>query len=326
MRNLIIVGNGLGLSIDRDFFSLERAMRDAWESDVLQDDEKELIRRCLPDGADRPTEEDELEDLQRIVNACATISEFELKDRLDAAWLTETGQAFPDAIRFYVHAVASQFHSEEHNAALEPPLEFLDALNSNLSASGSTIATTNYDACLYRPLNDRSAFRGYNTLDGFQGRPIRFAATNLRRQRDRKGYYLHLHGSPLFMTENGQHTKISREEIRQRRAIASSHIVLTNTKYKPQLISASPILSAYWKKLKDIRSDFERIVWFGHSGRDPHLNQFIARYFGTLPITIVEWSGVENQTDREHYWREKFQSNTELDLVRLDDICSFSDW
>lgn len=325
MRNLIIVGNGLSLSIDNDFFRLPRAMSSVWESDRLMEDEKELIRRCLPVGVDQPTSEDHLSDLQRVVDACETVLEFEQGDRGKGDWLTDTGQAFPDAIRYYVHAIASEFHPEAHDPKLEPSGEFLDALNLNMEKEGSTIATTNYDGSLYRGLCDRSAFQSYATLDGFQGNPVRFHERNLHRRKPSKGYYLHLHGTPLFVEQNGGIEKVRREHIRMRTPHASKHIVLTHARYKTQLIGRSALLSQYWTALSKMANEFARIVWIGHSGSDHHLNSFIARYFPKLPILVVEWSGMGNHDERLGFWQDKFTERVN-DVVQLDDLTSFSDW
>lgn len=325
MRNLIIVGNGLSLSVDAHFFTLGRAMASVWESDRITNDEKALIRRCLPSGVEAPEREDHLANLQRVVDACETVLEFENADRGGGDWLTDTGQSFPMAIRYYVHAIASEFHPEVHDLALEPPARFLDALNENLERYGSTVATTNYDGSLYRGLCDRSSFQSYKTLDGFQGYPLKFSESNLTRRTSRKGYYLHLHGSPLFIEEEGIIVKLPRDDIRNRTPHASRHIVLTHAKYKTQLIGSSALLSAYWTKLSQISDDFDRILWIGHSGGDHHLNSFIARYYPKTPITIVEWSGTGENSSRLQYWRSKFSDRVE-EVLQLNSLCEFEAW
>lgn len=325
MRNLIIIGNGLSLSVDSDFFRLPRAMGSVWDSGRVMDDEKELIRRCLPDGVEQPMSEDHLADLQRVVDACDTVLEFENGDRQQGDWLTETGQAFPDAIRHYVHAVASEFHPEDHDPCFEPPRDFLDALNCNMEREGSTVATTNYDGSLYRGLCHRTSFKKYQTLDGFQGNPPKFDKANLGRRNSNRGYYLHLHGSPLFVEQDGEIKKLRRENIRMRTPHASRHIVLTHAKYKNQLIGKSTLLSSYWTALSKISDEFDRILWIGHSGSDSHLNAFISRYFPKLPILVVEWSGMGDHGERLEFWRRKFTDRVE-DVVQLDDLTTFSDW
>nr|WP_321364809.1 SIR2 family protein [uncultured Celeribacter sp.] len=299
-------------------------MQDVWEGGSITEDEKELIRRCLPTGVDAPQNEDQLADLQEVVDACETVLRFEENDRGNGDWLTETGQAFPDAIRYYVHAVASEFHSETHDTNLEPPSEFLDALNENLLNEGSTIATTNYDGALYRGLCDRSSFKSYTTLDGFQGNPPCFHEA-LRRTHNKKGYYFHLHGSPLFVDDGADIRKLPREDVRNRTPASSRHLVLTHETYKTKIIDNSELLRAYWTKLSKLSNDFDRIVWLGHSGRDPHLNRFIARYFPAKPITIVEWNGAGNQAEREEYWKNKFSAR-EIKLIPMEKLTAFVDW
>lgn len=70
-RKTLIFGNGLGMALDPDFFSLDRAIGRVWdENTVLDDRTKNLVRFCLGDDADRPHGEEDLDDLQLVVSAC----------------------------------------------------------------------------------------------------------------------------------------------------------------------------------------------------------------------------------------------------------------
>jgi len=49
VNSLFIFGNGLGRAISNDYFSLERALKEAWDAPkLLTDAEKRLIESCLP--------------------------------------------------------------------------------------------------------------------------------------------------------------------------------------------------------------------------------------------------------------------------------------
>ena len=68
-RKLIIFGNGLGMSIDPNHFSLNRALNDIWDKDnFLTVDQKTLIQNCI-DQQRAPEGEEELDILHRVVTA-----------------------------------------------------------------------------------------------------------------------------------------------------------------------------------------------------------------------------------------------------------------
>ena len=71
-RKTIIFGNGLGMALDPEYFSLDRAIGVVWDDKALLDnDSKELIINCLPRASDgRPHGEDELDTLQLALSAC----------------------------------------------------------------------------------------------------------------------------------------------------------------------------------------------------------------------------------------------------------------
>jgi hypothetical protein len=103
----------------------------------------------------------------------------------------------------------------------------------------------------------------------------------------------------------------------------SSHIVLTHFKHKPTVISASSVLSAYWKLLPEAMDESEEIIVAGYSGLDTHLNALL-RQFNEKPIRIVEWDGAGTYGERSIFWKET--TRTEVTLVQMENILEFEDW
>ncbi|EJG0317489.1 hypothetical protein DBT88_RS23950, partial [Vibrio parahaemolyticus] len=138
------------------------------------------------------------------------------------------------------------------------------------------------------------------------------------------GYYLHLHGSPLFMEHEGNIVKLSRDRLNLDRDIPSKHIVLTHVKHKPSVIAASHALSIYWDYLQFALSEAEEIILFGYSGFDTHLNMLLKPYLKGIPLRVVEWSGAGEQVERETYWARCL--GRAVAVERLDNISDFVAW
>jgi len=325
-KSLLVFGNGLGRAIDNSFFSLQRALHAAWnDNDVLDEPQRQLIRRCLPEevieGDGAPTSEDDLDKLQQILAACDMINELETET--DEGWLSKRGKSFPAAIRSYVHRAACEFHADEQ--AL--PEEFAQPLREFIVRTKSHVATLNYDKLLYYNFIGTQVFHGYSCLiDGFKSG--RFSKENLDRQDTaRTSYYLHLHGSPLFHDdEAGGARKAHVAEVDLLAGDRSGHIVLTNVKHKRSVISASPVLSAYWEKLDKALDEANSITVFGYSGFDDHLNKRVQKKLkqdSNTQLRIVERRAEGSPVERKEYWKEKLG---DCELVRCKNILEFTDW
>ncbi|MGQ0698114.1 MAG: SIR2 family protein [Panacagrimonas sp.] len=318
-RKILIFGNGLGMALDQDFFPLDRSIGNVWDSgDLLDDASKKLICDCLPqDNNDRPHGENDLDVLQLALSASEFLSGLG-GSRIH--WLSEEGQAFPVAVRKFIYQVALQFHKYE--GAL--PGEFVGALANFLLDTNSHVATLNYDNLLYQPLIEREVLKGYSgaLVDGFHNSG--FKAENLERKFGRTfGYYLHLHGSPLFVDRNDNVLKLHQCELAEKDDVVSSHIVLTHFKHKPTVISASELLTAYWRKLAEAISESAEIVVVGYGGDDEHLNSLLHNA-SRVPVRIVEWDGAGEQEQRVNYWSSVLAR--EITLVRRASILEFQDW
>ncbi|MFK7871275.1 MAG: hypothetical protein AB8B58_18810 [Roseobacter sp.] len=167
-RHVILFGNGLGRAIDNDFFQLQRVLQSSWDNnDILDENKRRLICACLENGVvendlSAPTSEEELSDLQRVLDACDTIREFETEGA-GHRWLTTHGNSFPVAIRRYFHHAASLFHE----GGKELPVSFAEPLRDFVRETGPDIVTLNYDDLLYEAFTGTDIFNQHFLRDGF---------------------------------------------------------------------------------------------------------------------------------------------------------------
>lgn len=319
-RSTLIFGNGLGMALDPNYFSLDRAIGEVWDSDELLDaPSKQLIQNCLPtDNNDRPHGEDDLDTLQLALSACDLLSRI---GETRIHWLSEEGKKFPTAVRQFIYQTAIKFHG--HAQGL--PTDFVDSLAAFVRETKSHIATLNYDNLLYQPLIDREILKGYSgaLVDGFYS-STGFAEDNLERKYGRTfGYYLHLHGSPLFVDRDHATHKLHQGEVGEEFGTFSSHIVLTHFKHKPTVISASELLSSYWQKLIEAISESEEILLVGYSGFDEHLNALL-RSTQESSARVIEWAGSGELADRVTFWSDLLAR--EVTVAHFDSILEFRDW
>lgn len=320
-RKTLIFGNGLGMALDPRHFSLNRALSDVWENPrhlpVVQ---KDLVGRCVGDDGQAPQGEEQLDTLHVVVAACNMLNK--IGDE-EVHWLSEEGQEFPAAVAKYIHRVASNLHLYDDplpDTFLTPLFEFVRETRSN-------IATLNYDRLLYGAFIDHGFMNGYRGLlvdgmiDGGFG-----ADTLERRYGNNFGYYLHLHGSPLFYDDrNGFARKMTRDRLTMNSAEISNHIVLTHVTHKRSVIDASDVLSTYWDYLHDCCHEVEEIIVFGYSGGDTHLNEVLAAYARTAAIRVIEWRGAGTRRERERFWQRILRTE-HFDLVREANVLDFTDW
>lgn len=323
VRSTLLFGNGLGMAVDPQIYALDQALHATWEDNqILDDDARREIRACLPDPVNNmsPDTEDDLDKLQQVLSACDFLSGIVLDE--GEHWLSPRGQSFPASIRKFVHRTASRFV----NTGCGLPDEFISPLAEYITRSKSHVATLNYDDLLYEGLLSHNVLRGYNgdLLDGIT--KSGFSSRNLdRRNTNRFGWYLHLHGSPLYYdAENGQVKKLTCAEFSRDAEVSSTHIVLTHVRHKPSIISSSEILTEYWKRLKKAFEESDHIILFGYSGCDTHLNSLIRQESINKKILVVEWSGAGSYDARSEFWRNSLHADAEL--APLDNILEFKEW
>lgn len=318
-RKTIIVGNGLSLALNNEHFLLANAIQHIWDDpEILGVDEKRCILQCLIREGNHPPEgEHELDVLQLAVTACGFLARLEGEELL---WLSNHGRDFPETISKFIHKVATQLHLYEGNlpdAFIEPLCEFLRVTKSH-------IATLNYDRLLYDEICDRGLVKGYSgyLVDGMLN--AGFKPDNLKRNRGRNfGYYLHLHGSPLFHG-NENPKKLRRGALNMATECDREHIVLTHIKHKMSVVESSVVLSAYWEYFGGALSESDEIILIGYGGLDEHLNQRVKAVSQGKRLRIVEWDRSGERNVRERFWQNRLGSG--IELVQLENILEFVDW
>lgn len=321
-RKLVIFGNGLGMAIDPAHFSLQPALEEVWQREgFLSDAQKQLIHRCLGrEGA--PNGENELDTLHLAITYCKSLNAI---GHSDVHWLNEDGQKFPEITAKYIHKVATKLHNYDGGL----PEGFENSLVEFVKGTKSHIATLNYDKLLYNSFLDNNIFGPYNDtslVDGMLGGG--FSAEALERMYGNNfGYYLHLHGSPLFYNHGESVRKLHRDNLTLDVEEASEHIVLTHVRHKPSVIVGSRVLSTYWDYLRFALSEVEEVLLFGYSGLDNHLNVLLRPYLKSIPVRVIEWSGTDSNVGfgaRQAYWNHNLGGN--VTLRHFDNITEFREW
>ena len=302
------------------------------------------------DATTGPPSEDELASTQL---ALSFLSAF--KERLGAdamnKWFAADALEFPQSLRKYIFEVASElFHYDIPDDKTALWVKFLEELIPFIRDTRSHIATLNYDDLIYDKIVSGIVIAGERiTLsstagnnhgapymrDGFFTRGL-FRSETFERDGD-CGCYRHLHGSPLFITDDDGDKKIRRSGLSASDNTAKRHIVLANRTDKKSIIRRSEILSDYWDtRLPKCIGDASQIILFGYSGQDDHLNDLIKTACEETPIVVVEWSGTvhqprggsdvieETEPTAQEYWDAIF--DREVTLKQLDNILEFTDW
>lgn len=325
-RSTIVFGNGLGMALDADYFKLEAGLDHVWNrSEHLTPEHKQLIQSTLHTVSEEsgPQSEKQLDELQLALFAASTLGQYDDKNASTQKWLQDRARDIPIAFKKYIHQVGIYFHG--WSKRLEGA--FVESLAKYLEKSYSHVATLNYDSLLYDALVDKKVLCGYRCLvDGYNNK--KFEAKNLdRRDPKRLGWFLHLHGSPLFIDDQ----KIGRENRREITVTDQCHIVLTHIMHKPTIISESVILSEYFSRFYTALKESARIILFGYSGKDDHLNKLVASALqeDDKKLLIVEWDGEGSEDERKDFWNEKLNvldAKRHISIKLMPNILSFSDW
>tara|TARA_R110000868_G_scaffold393332_2_gene664295 strand:+ start:80 stop:1204 length:1125 start_codon:yes stop_codon:yes gene_type:complete len=363
-KKLIIFGNGLGMALNPDHFLLTNAMTRVWDCPTrLSVGEKTTLGSLKGiETATGPKNEDELATAQV---ALAYLSSFraELGDEALSEWFKEDALNYPGTLNKYVFEVAYELYSylipEEQRTLWK---DFLTSLTCFIRDTRSHIATLNYDDLLYAPFVDGHHFiEGGKTKwlcltkkdpessniapylrDGFfkgAGQTLTAFTPDSFNWAGDCGYYLHLHGSPLYVSDTDAR-KLNRSEVATSTRTLRRHIVLANRKDKETIIRRSEILSDYWdNRLPKCIADAEEIILFGYSGLDLHLNELIRdKHDG--PIHVVEWSGSthyplstdENVLEHDPISAKEFWGSVsvlsvpEANVHRMKNILEFREW
>ncbi|MEM1444900.1 MAG: SIR2 family protein [Planctomycetota bacterium] len=319
-RSTLVIGNGLGMALDANRYSLSSALNSAWFSTgvgALSANDKQRVVQCLPtdDLSIAPSTEEELEVLQRVITACDFLNSV---GESDIHWLSQEGRKFPRAVRRYFGKTASCFHGDFEGL----PNSFCESICSFISNTKSHVATLNYDDLLYRPFISKSiCCSGYSgcLVDGFHDSG--FAPENLERRYGRSfGWYLHLHGSPLFAEDDsGVITKIPVSNLPHTHS-QRKHLILTHHSFKLPILQSSPVLECYWQHFRLAMIESKQLVVLGYSGADDHVNRRIRSRLRkqNMYVHVIEWVGSGPKTDRIKFWRKalgKLNCLTQLDNI-----------
>jgi hypothetical protein len=319
MRSTIIMGNGIGLALDQDYFALQSGLKTVWgDTEQLSEHHKELIISAIEDAdwENPPTSEEQLDDIQLALMAVDFLNKFNTDE---LSWVSEQAHELPSAFRKFLAEVGFYFHESCYTL----PEEFLEPLCEHIKSTKSHVATLNYDNLLYDAFKDSKVLDGYrgSLIDGFWAKDG-FAEHHLARRRPKKtGWYLHLHGSPLFVGNK----KLMGADRTWPSASEHGHIVLTNVTHKPLIIESSKILKSYWKHLSKGIRESERLVVFGYSGYDTHLNDVMKSADHLSDVLVVEWSGTGSLEHRKSFWRD-ITGHSNIELLHFKNILEFTDW
>jgi len=334
MKTLVIFGNGLGMAIDPNAYDLTSAMNRVWEANVLSDEHKSLITACLPNNEKKPKSEEHLGTLQKIVAACEILLQVMPKSKNH--WLTADGKEFPESIKRFTFEVSkcmyfaaySNKNNSNYGQSCRLPAEFLESFIKFCNDFQPHIATLNYDGLLASTFEERGLLSEPSNIfrDGFIENT--FDRRNLFRPQEKGAWYLHLHGCPLFSTgSGGKLRKFSRKTIEnQPKSLKNvgQHVVLTHADHKMSIINSSEILKVYWEFLDLSVDQSDRIILFGYSGNDTHLNRIIAQGRSKKEISVVEWLGAGGKAGRQKFWSD--QLGGDINLIQKEDVLHFRDW
>jgi hypothetical protein len=318
-RTTVIFGNGLGMALDPNYFQLKAALEKVWnDTDLLSTQHKALIKSVLPDTSDKayPESEEQLDNLQVALFAAERLKEFESPE---VQWLNDNSREMIAAFKRFIHQTSHYFHKSQKRL----PDEFLNPLIKFIQESKSHVALLNYDNLIYDPFCNRRILSGYNLLiDGYR---TEFSPAHLERygsNRRNLGWYLNLHGSPLFVG-NRKESGVRRDFLG---AEDECHIVLTHVTHKPAVIQNSQILSEYWDRLEQAIDESSDVIVFGCSGEDAHLNKVIAEHASNKMVGVVEWQGSGAYEKREAFWQSAFHTAAHVEVTHMNNILDFQDW
>ena len=344
----LIFGNGLGRAVDNKFFALDKGIHKVWNDSgslKIKKEIKESILSCLPKVGGRkpliPESEEQLQKLHEVSNYCKRLREIEPDDPV---WLTEVFKEFPEAVDEFIAKVSYHFHTYVGLEFHDEYIAFVDSLSKFIKSYCCHLATLNYDNLLYQPLIESGVLSGYSghLIDGFNG--AKFNSDFLVRkehQRNKLGWYLHLHGTPLFYEDRKNVRKLNQRNLADsftEKPLKRRHVVLRHANDKPEIIDASKILKTYWRFLSKALRQSSWVYIVGYGGADEHLNREVATWAEQcfvlgkdFTVKVVERKTEASDKTRKEYWSSKLSIDEfifpvkNIEIERLDNILSF-DW
>lgn len=328
----IIIGNGLGMALDSDYFKIDSGLVVAWNKLSLE--QQERIKNLISDKSDL-TSEQQLNRHYIAIQSCLMLNKIEKHSNLQ--WLHPDARYFPDNFRNFIANTAWYFfdYKVRDDQKFLRLQNFIKNLSQYVQSNKTNIATLNYDRLVYGNIVQTDIM---NTLsgelvDGFHVNHGGFHPSHITNDLKHRGYYLHLHGSPLFYTdiENGCINKTSCFDLEKNKNIKGhlrEHLILCNTSLKLSRISTSPLLHAYWELFRHALYQSTAIIVFGYSGNDNHVNEEISKINANKKIYVIEHAD-QDYTDEQRciFWSQKFKLSENYfnsnNLRRLKSILNF---
>ncbi len=309
----IVIGNGIGMALDSQYFTLETGAKKVWET--FSDEERKIIN--LDSSIDEPPyKENELEEHHLIFNAIKQLKE----KTTEINWLSLEGIKFSEIYKKFIFKLAKHFFYFNDLAGNNRYDNFTKRLTEFITGgftqnSRCHIATLNYDKLLYKALWDAQLLKGYKNIGLVDGLlDSGFERNNLERTSSYNfGWYLHLHGSPLFYTnKNNIIFKNSiDDQLIESEEYKRNHIVLASPKHKPSIIANSELLSVYFEFFNLALRESNQVIVFGYGGNDFHVNAAIKNWVNfkiknneKISLQVIECGNKACQ-ERDIFWRER---------------------
>lgn len=333
----ILVGNGLGMALDHEYFTLEAGMKAAWgqmkeEAGIFKKAIRVFLYRAIPKNED---------DLRKFHDAFITLLKMEsLAREIPKEIMTivhPEAQNYKTSYREYMLRIAAHFFNfdiKNHNVSFEKFIEKLtDFIRKNFESGGVVhVATLNYDGLLYRELiksevihgKHGNLFDGISTTKGFERGVLDWSG---------KGRYLHLHGSPRFYTDGDNTIKKDSEED-GRNAFNPfevddkfrPHIVLCHPTQKESYINRSELLRTYFEYFEKSLEESDCLIIIGYSGKDSHINEAIKerqrKSHKPFTVRVVEYKDSKyGEGERQCFWRNEL--GTDVDYQDFSSILEY---
>tara|TARA_R110002049_G_scaffold153580_1_gene317874 strand:- start:1410 stop:1952 length:543 start_codon:yes stop_codon:yes gene_type:complete len=156
-RCTFIFGNGLGRSLDNDYFQLSNGLSQVWnDRESFTQAQKNLVISAIEglDAEEYPESEEQLDKLQVAIVAAGFLRSFEDNK---VQWLNDHSRNLPGAFKKFIHEVACYFH----DSGQELPRTFTDPLAQFIRETASHVGVLNYDNLLYDGFVKEGILNGY---------------------------------------------------------------------------------------------------------------------------------------------------------------------
>jgi hypothetical protein len=312
-RITFIIGNGLGMALDPNHFRLESGMAYAWNRCARHT--KKLLKNI--NKGNILSSETELIDIQKLLFSIRTLNTYAATYSFSNL-LRKNGVKFYEDFNKYVLDVSHFFYDYNKDMPDQYKL-FINHLSQFIVENPVHIAVLNYDKLIYESLLNKGGIFGKmgecRLLDGMHA--TGFKEENLVRTYYDFGWYLHLHGSPLFYSDMATQKilKDKRDEYCPNdRNKYRHHLVLTHSEFKLDIINQSLLLEIYWKYFCKALNESKSIVLFGYSGNDSHINQVIANQLRKrdVKLFIIEYCNEESEEKNRSKWKDKLDLTNEF--------------